>query len=252
MAEVSDGSEQFGVDRSAGEVNGDAPSVLSRLIERDWIVVAVGDTTLTAPNPSLRFLGDGSLSGSTGVNRMFAQYEIRDGVLEVGAAGCTLMAGPPEAMEVEGRFLSALQAGGAIGLSGDVLEIGSGDERLVLRAEPAEPATIDDPVVSGSVFYRERMAMPTGAVLRVSLLDVSRADAAADVLAGLEVADPGNVPIDFELTYDPALIDDRGTYAVRATIDVDGTLWWTSTEAHLVLTEGRPSIVDIMLTRNAR
>ena len=121
-----------------------------------------------------------------------------------------------------------------------------GDDRLVLRAEPsepAEPATIDDPVVSGSVFYRERMAIPPGAVLRVSLLDVSRADAAADVIASLEVADPGNVPIDFELTYDPALIDDRGTYAVRATIDVDGTLWWTSIEAHLVLTEAgcRPS-----------
>ena len=230
-------------------------SLLSGLIDRDWIVVAINGRSLTATIPSLRFLGDGSLSGSTGVNRMFAQYEIRDGVLEVGAAGCTLMAGPPEAMEVERRFLSALQAGGAIDLSGDVLEIGSGDERLVLRAEPAEPAepaTIDDPVVSGSVFYRERMAMPTGAVLRVSLLDVSRADAAADVLAGLEVADPGNVPIDFELTYDPALIDDRGTYAVRATIDVDGTLWWTSTEAHLVLTEGRPSIVDIMLNRTAR
>ena len=218
-------------------------------------MVAIGDTTLMAAKPSLRFLGDGSLSGSTGVNRMFAQYEIRDGVLEVGAAGCTLMAGAPEAMEVERRFLSALQAGGAVDLSGDALEIGSGDDRLVLRAEPAEPAepaNIDDPVVSGSVFYRERMAMPPGAVLRVSLLDVSRADTAADVLAGLEVADPGNVPIEFELTYDPVLIDDRGTYAVRATIDVDGTLWWTSTEAHLVLTDGRPSTVDIMLTRTAR
>ena len=50
--------------------------MLSGLIERDWIVVAIGDTTLMAAKPSLRFLGDGSLSGSTGVNRMFAQYDI--------------------------------------------------------------------------------------------------------------------------------------------------------------------------------
>ena len=50
--------------------------MLSGLIDRDSIVVAIGDTTLTAAKPSLRFLGDGSLSGSTGVNRMFAQYDI--------------------------------------------------------------------------------------------------------------------------------------------------------------------------------
>ena len=39
-------------------------------------------------------------------------------------------------------------------------------------------------------------------------------------------------PIDVELTYDPSTIDERSTYAVRATIEVDGEMWWTSTQAH--------------------
>jgi uncharacterized lipoprotein YbaY len=220
------------------------------LVDRDWAIVAIGGTPITAGTPSLRFDADGRLSGSTGVNRMFAGYRIDGGVLEVGAAGSTLMAGPPEAMEVERRVLDALHVGGPIALTGDELVIGSGDHQLALRAEPvASPEVVDDPVVTGSVFYRERMAMPAGAVLRVSLADVSRADAPSDVLATLEVVDPGNVPIDFELTYDPALIDERHTYAVRATIDVDDRLWWTSTEAHHVLTGGSPATVEIMLTR---
>jgi putative lipoprotein len=103
--------------------------------------------------------------------------------------------------------------------------------------------------ISGTVWYRERAAMPPGAVLTVSLLDVSRADAPSEPIVQVVLGDPGNVPVDFELAYDPEVIDDRHTYAVRATIDVDGALWWTSTSAHLVVTNGHPTHVEVPLTR---
>jgi putative lipoprotein len=216
--------------------------------------------------PSLRFAADGSLSGFTGVNRMFGRYEIRDGVLAVGGAGVTRMAGPPEAMQLESTILAMINAGGAITWSGDTMHIESGGRRLTLRAqtgsesdsasetepEPAperEQEPSDDPVVTGTVVYHERIAMPPGAVLTVSLLDVSRADAPADVISRLTNEDPGNVPIRFELPYDEALIDVRHTYSLRATIDVGGELWWTSADAHLVITGGHPSTVDVVLRR---
>jgi putative lipoprotein len=108
----------------------------------------------------------------------------------------------------------------------------------------AEPATL-----SVTVFYRERIAMPPNAALIVTLADISRADAPAETVASRRIEEPGNVPIDVELGYDPSIIDDRLTYAVRATIEVDAEMWWTSTQAHHVLTRGAPDHIVVMVSR---
>jgi putative lipoprotein len=110
--------------------------------------------------------------------------------------------------------------------------------------DDTEPATL-----TVTVLYRERIAMPPNAALTVTLADVSRADAPAETVAEQRIEDPGNVPIDVELTYDPSTIDERLTYAVRATIEVDGKMWWTSTQAHHVVTRGAPDRVEIMVSR---
>ena len=85
--------------------------------------------------------------------------------------------------------------------------------------------------------------------LQIHNADVSRADAPAETMTSRRIEEPGNVPIDVELTYDPAIIDERFTYAVRATIEVDGKMWWTSTQAHHVLTHGAPDHVEVMVSR---
>ncbi|HEX5632928.1 MAG TPA: YbaY family lipoprotein, partial [Gemmatimonadales bacterium] len=60
---------------------------------------------------------------------------------------------------------------------------------------PAPPVA----VLTGSVTYRERMALPAGAVVRVELRDVSRADASAALVASQEIRPTSQVPIPFEL-----------------------------------------------------
>jgi uncharacterized lipoprotein YbaY len=106
--------------------------------------------------------------------------------------------------------------------------------------------------VTGVVTYRERIALPEDAVVRVRLEDVSRADAPA-VLLGEQVIDPmgRQVPIPFAVTYDPAQIDPRGRYSVRARIeDAQGRLLWTSTQAYPVITGGNPtSDIEIVVMR---
>jgi putative lipoprotein len=113
-----------------------------------------------------------------------------------------------------------------------------------VMGDDAEPATL-----SVTVFYRERIAMPPNAALIVTLADVSRADAPAETVESRRIEEPGNVPVDVELTYDRSIIDDGLTYAVRATIEVDGEMWWTSTQAHQVLTHGAPDHVEVMVSR---
>ncbi len=101
--------------------------------------------------------------------------------------------------------------------------------------------------VTGTVTYRQRVAMPPGAVVEVSLLDVSRADAPAVVLDKLEVKPTTQVPIPFTLSYDPAQIDERHTYAVQARILVKGRLWFINATRHSVITQGNPTKLEVLV-----
>jgi uncharacterized lipoprotein YbaY len=124
-----------------------------------------------------------------------------------------------------------------------------------IQAEPHTPAPVAETanneeetmphltdVLTGTVTYRQRIALPPGRVIEVQLQDVSRADAAAEVLATQTITTSGkNVPIPFELTYDPAQVDERFSYALSVRITVDGQLTWINTEHHAVLTRGAPT-----------
>ncbi|MBC8163319.1 MAG: YbaY family lipoprotein [Roseiflexaceae bacterium] len=102
--------------------------------------------------------------------------------------------------------------------------------------------------VTGTVSYLERIALPDNAVITVQLADVSRLDVAATVLAEQKITSGGKQPpFAFELAYDPAKIDDRFNYAVQATIEVDGKLMFRNDQAYLVITQGRPTTIDLML-----
>ncbi|HZL85692.1 MAG TPA: YbaY family lipoprotein, partial [Candidatus Krumholzibacteria bacterium] len=84
--------------------------------------------------------------------------------------------------------------------------------------------------LTGNVLYRERMMLPPGATVTVTLEDVSRADAPAVQLAQTVFQPQGGPPFPFSLEYDPARITAGARYAVRARIDNQGQLLFTTTE----------------------
>jgi uncharacterized lipoprotein YbaY len=100
-------------------------------------------------------------------------------------------------------------------------------------------------VLTGTVTYLQRSALPDDAVVQVKLVDVSRADAPATVLAEHKIVTGGKqVPIPFELKYDPAAIDPRFTYAVQARIEISGQLRFITKQMYGVLTRGNP-VTDV-------
>ena len=102
--------------------------------------------------------------------------------------------------------------------------------------------------VSGTVTYRERLALSAGAMLVVELRDVSYADADAPLIARQTIPNPGQVPISFTLEYNRDDIDARNTYSVSARIiESDGRLAFTNDTAYEVITRGNPSRVDMLL-----
>ena len=105
-----------------------------------------------------------------------------------------------------------------------------------------------DASVSGTVTYRERLALTPGATLVVELRDVSYADAAAPLIARQTITEPGQVPISFKVEYSREDIDSRNRYSVSARIvESDGRLAFTNDTAYEVITRGQPTRVDMLL-----
>jgi putative lipoprotein len=103
-------------------------------------------------------------------------------------------------------------------------------------------------VVSGTVAYRERIAMPENAVLTMQLQDVSLADAPAKVIAEQKFTFAGHqVPLPFELHYDSTKIDAKRMYALSARITVNEQLMFMNTTTYRVITQGNPAKADILL-----
>ena len=102
--------------------------------------------------------------------------------------------------------------------------------------------------VSGTVTYRERIALTPDAKLIVQIRDTSYADAAAELIAEQVISDPGQVPISFEVDYDPDDIESRNTYSVSAHIEEsDGRLAFINDTAYDVITGGNPKRVNMVL-----
>lgn len=86
--------------------------------------------------------------------------------------------------------------------------------------------------LDGSVTYRERIALDPRAVVTVSLVDVSRADAPAIVIAKQRIRPRGRqVPIAFRLHYSPSRIRPGRTYQLQARIERGSQLQFINTEA---------------------
>ena len=102
--------------------------------------------------------------------------------------------------------------------------------------------------VSGTVTYRERLALTPGARLEVELRDTSLQDAAAPLVAEQVIENPGQVPIKFKVEYNKDDINSRNTYSVQASIiESDGRLAFINDTAYDVITRGNPGKVDMLL-----
>ncbi|MBF2083338.1 YbaY family lipoprotein [Thermoleptolyngbya sp. C42_A2020_037] len=108
----------------------------------------------------------------------------------------------------------------------------------------------DDPQaqasVSGAVVSLQRSALPPNTMLSVQLLDLTRASASTVVLAEQTIRTNGRqMPLNFEILYDPALIQDNHRYAVRARVLINGAIALTSPQTYPVITGGNPSRVEV-------
>jgi len=109
-----------------------------------------------------------------------------------------------------------------------------------------------DASVTGDVTYILRIALPPDAVVTVQIQDISKADAQAEVIGEQIIQTDGKqVPIPFEVAYDPKDFDERFTYSIFAKItDGEGKLLFITDTVIPVITKGNPtSDVEVMVVQ---
>jgi len=98
--------------------------------------------------------------------------------------------------------------------------------------------------VTGSVTYRERLALPPTAQVEIRIDDVSLADAPSRTVARQSfTADGRQVPFAFRLTVDRRQLDPRGSFALSARItDASGRLMFITDTHNSISFDDRPAI----------
>jgi len=85
-------------------------------------------------SPSLTILEDGTINGFSGVNTFrgsLSPADMANGVFEPGPMAMTMMAGPPDAMRVESRFMQDLNAANGFTIVGNTLNLTEGGMTLL-------------------------------------------------------------------------------------------------------------------------
>ena len=110
---------------------------------------------------------------------------------------------------------------------------------------PGGPAAAS---LQGRVVCQGECALPAGAVVRVRLLVVLDPERPPRRVAEVSIPTAGRpLPFPFELPYDPATIDPKRRYLVRASVvDSDHELF-ANRSAYPVLTHGAPGRLDVVV-----
>lgn len=114
--------------------------------------------------------------------------------------------------------------------------------------DPRGPAAPRPETVSGTLTYRQRMALSPGSIIHVALVEVRGKATESVVLSEESFPAAGQVPIPFAIAFDPKAIDPARHYAVRARItDADGRVFWATPRAVPVLTQGHPNQAEVLV-----
>ncbi len=93
-------------------------------------------------------------------------------------------------------------------------------------------------ILTGEVFYMERIALSPEANLTVTLADVSKADASMEVISSRSYSTKDKpMPFTFELNYPMSAIKPNHTYNLSARITVGDEIIFISDTAYQVITD---------------
>lgn len=110
------------------------------------------------------------------------------------------------------------------------------------------PAAPIPPELTGTVSFRERIALAPDTQLRVRLEEISGGDAPPQFIAEITIPRIGTPPVRFRIALAPRVIDPKRAYTLTARIERWDRLLFVNDPPMRVLTGGNPSQVEIVVS----
>jgi uncharacterized lipoprotein YbaY/heat shock protein HslJ len=213
--------------------------VVVQMEDHAWLLTSLLDQPVVQGTLLWAQFKNGNLTGFAGCNAFNGTYTLEAGAISIGPLASTLKIceSPAGVMEQETQYLTLLGTASLSVIDGSQLKIADGAGNVGL---------VYDAAVIGNVVAVEGSLIPEGAVVSIRLDDVSRADAPANTIAEQQLNNITAFPFSFSITYDPALIDPRMTYALNIRItDSGGKLIYINTQVYQVITRDNPSVLNV-------
>lgn len=115
---------------------------------------------------------------------------------------------------------------------------------LPLQLEPRHQS------IQGTVTYRDRSSLPRDAVMTVELREVYQQGRQPITVARETIAVGRQVPIPFDLEYDPTQVDSRRHYVMHANISSGGRQLYTMRQDTPVTINNTPNNLQLVLDQN--
>ncbi len=103
--------------------------------------------------------------------------------------------------------------------------------------------------VTGKALYLQRIALPSQAVITVTLSDTSKMDAPSETISQQSFsAKEQSTPFVFSLPYSEKNLVATNRYTVSAKVTVDGKLWFITDTAYPVITDpNHTTHIDVIM-----
>jgi putative lipoprotein len=112
---------------------------------------------------------------------------------------------------------------------------------VVLLALPGLAGAQASAAVTGTLTYRDRVALPTNAMATVQIARVYT-DRSPEIIAEQTFTTNGaQPPFTYSIAYDPARIDQNASYTVQSTIKVGDQVRYSTNTIVPVITRGNPT-----------
>lgn len=105
---------------------------------------------------------------------------------------------------------------------------------LITVTAAVSSAMAETRTLTGEVTYRERIALPPDATLRIQLVELGAPGGPALIEAEAAIAAGGQVPLTFTLNFDDRGIRDGHAYALVAEIAAGDAVWFRNAEPYAV------------------
>ncbi len=123
-----------------------------------------------------------------------------------------------------------------------------GKSPIKVSARFPERSTMDPRFVkvAGKVTSSAKLALTPDAVLSVRVIDITQLDRPR-VISEQMLANPGGMPVSFEVWYNKQSVNPRHRYAVQAVVADKGAIRWKTTAECKSVAEGKPANLAIPL-----